>query len=77
MEFCKAFNAATQDLEKAAPIPTVITVYARITASFTTKNSAGEPERERGLAGERLREPEHARLRGRVVHLADVADLAG
>jgi large subunit ribosomal protein L11 len=28
MEFCKAFNAATQELEKGAPIPTVITVYA-------------------------------------------------
>ena len=37
MEFCKAFNAATQDLEKAAPIPTVITVYADRSFSFTTK----------------------------------------
>ena len=26
MEFCKAFNAATQDVEKSMPIPTVITV---------------------------------------------------
>ena len=25
MEFCKAFNAATQDLEGGAPIPTLIT----------------------------------------------------
>ena len=37
MEFCKAFNAATQDLEKASPIPTVITVYADRSFSFTTK----------------------------------------
>ena len=37
MEFCKAFNAATQDLEKTAPIPTVITVYADRSFSFTTK----------------------------------------
>ena len=37
MEFCKAFNAATQDLEKGAPIPTVITVYADRSFSFTTK----------------------------------------
>ena len=37
MEFCKAFNAATQDLEKSAPIPTVITVYADRSFSFTTK----------------------------------------
>jgi large subunit ribosomal protein L11 len=37
MEFCKAFNASTQDLEKGAPIPTVITVYADRSFSFTTK----------------------------------------
>ncbi|MXO89313.1 50S ribosomal protein L11 [Pontixanthobacter aquaemixtae] len=37
MEFCKAFNAATQDLEKNAPIPTTITVYADRSFSFTTK----------------------------------------
>ena len=37
MEFCKAFNAATQELEKNAPIPTVITVYADRSFSFTTK----------------------------------------
>ncbi|WP_100260498.1 50S ribosomal protein L11 [Qipengyuania seohaensis] len=37
MEFCKAFNAATQDLEKNAPIPTVITVYADRSFTFVTK----------------------------------------
>ena len=37
MEFCKAFNAATQEMEKAMPIPTVITVYADRSFSFTTK----------------------------------------
>ena len=37
MEFCKAFNAATQELEKGAPIPTVITVYADRSFSFETK----------------------------------------
>ena len=37
MEFCKQFNAATQDLEKAMPIPTVITVYADRSFSFATK----------------------------------------
>src|SRR3546814_10618916 len=37
MEFCKAFNAATGDLEKNAPIPTVITVYADRSFSFATK----------------------------------------
>ena len=37
MEFCKQFNAATQELEKAMPIPTVITVYADRSFSFATK----------------------------------------
>ena len=37
MEFCKAFNAATQDLEANAPIPTVITVYQDKSFSFITK----------------------------------------
>ena len=40
MEFCKAFNAATQELEKGAPIPTVITVYADRSFSFVTKTPA-------------------------------------
>jgi large subunit ribosomal protein L11 len=37
MEFCKQFNAATQELEKSMPIPTVITVYADRSFSFVTK----------------------------------------
>ena len=37
MEFCKAFNAATGDLEKSTPIPTIITVYADRSFSFETK----------------------------------------
>ena len=37
MEFCKAFNASTQELEKGAPIPTVITVFADRSFSFETK----------------------------------------
>jgi large subunit ribosomal protein L11 len=38
MEFCKAFNAATQDVEKSMPIPTIITVYADRSFSFKTKS---------------------------------------
>ncbi len=38
MEFCKAFNAATQELEKNAPIPTTITVYADRSFTFTFKS---------------------------------------
>ena len=37
MEFCKAFNAATQDLESGMPIPTIITVYADRSFTFVTK----------------------------------------
>ena len=37
MEFCKAFNAHTQNLEPGMPIPTVITAYADRTFSFITK----------------------------------------
>jgi large subunit ribosomal protein L11 len=34
MEFCKAFNAQTQQMEKGAPIPVVITVYADRSFTF-------------------------------------------
>ncbi len=37
MEFCKAFNAKTQEMEKGMPIPTVITVYADRSFTFDTK----------------------------------------
>src|SRR3954469_6731572 len=34
MEFCKAFNAQSQKLEKGAPIPVVITIYADRSFTF-------------------------------------------
>lgn len=37
MEFCKAFNAQTQDMEPGLPIPTVITVYSDRSFTFITK----------------------------------------
>jgi large subunit ribosomal protein L11 len=37
MEFCKAFNAATQGMEPGMPIPTVITAFADRTFTFATK----------------------------------------
>ncbi len=37
MEFCKAFNAATQSLEAGMPIPVVITAYSDRSFSFETK----------------------------------------
>jgi large subunit ribosomal protein L11 len=37
MEFCKAFNAATQSMEPGLPIPVVISVYADRSFTFITK----------------------------------------
>ncbi len=37
MEFCKAFNAKTQSLEKGMPVPVVITVYSDRSFTFITK----------------------------------------
>ena len=37
MEFCKAFNAKTADMEKDAPCPTVITYYADKSFTFEIK----------------------------------------
>jgi len=37
MEFCKAFNAATQNVEQGMPIPVIITAYADRTFSFISK----------------------------------------
>ncbi len=37
MEFCKAFNAQTQSLEKNMPIPVIISVYSDRSFTFVTK----------------------------------------
>ncbi|MBV9555163.1 MAG: 50S ribosomal protein L11 [Alphaproteobacteria bacterium] len=37
MEFCKAFNASTQNIEPGIPIPVVITAYADRSFTFVTK----------------------------------------
>lgn len=37
MDFCKAFNAETQNMEPGLPIPVVITVYADRSFTFITK----------------------------------------
>jgi large subunit ribosomal protein L11 len=37
MEFCKAFNAATQGMEQGTPIPVVISVYSDRSFTFITK----------------------------------------
>ena len=62
MEFCKAFNAETQDLEKGMPIPVIITVYNDKSFTYIKKTppaavllkkaagldkGSGEPNREK------------------------------
>ncbi len=37
MEFCKSFNAATQDMENGTPTPVIITVYGDKSFTFVTK----------------------------------------
>ena len=37
MEFCKAFNAQTDNLEKGAPVPVIITVYNDRSFTFITR----------------------------------------
>lgn len=39
MEFAKAFNAKTEELEKGIPTPTIITVYGDKSFSFVTKTA--------------------------------------
>ncbi|MEX2517284.1 MAG: 50S ribosomal protein L11 [Gammaproteobacteria bacterium] len=39
MEFCKAFNAQTQQMEQGLPVPVVITVYSDKSFTFVTKTT--------------------------------------
>jgi large subunit ribosomal protein L11 len=39
MEFCKAFNAATQKLEPGLPVPCIITAYADKSFTFVMKTT--------------------------------------
>ena len=42
MEFCKAFNAATENIEKNMPVPVEITVYSDKSFAFRHEKSTGE-----------------------------------
>ncbi len=65
MEFCKAFNAQTQKLEKGTPIPVIITVYADRSFTFEMRTAAGFAlSQEGGQARKRLEDagPRYRRL---------------
>ena len=57
MEFCKAFNAKTAQMEKGTPIPVVITAYQDRSFTFEMKTAAGRllPEEGGRLIRSRLR----------------------
>ncbi|MGE0254215.1 MAG: 50S ribosomal protein L11 [Alphaproteobacteria bacterium] len=69
MEFCKAFNASTQNLEEGMPVPVVITVFSDRSFTFVTKTPPasfllrkaaqlpkGSPTPGRGVVGRVTRE---------------------
>ena len=66
MEFCKAFNAKTQDQEKSMPIPVTITVFSDKSFTFEMKTAAGLllPQ-EGGQAVQRLQDAGHHQRRQR------------
>ncbi len=39
MEFCKAFNAKTQEMEKGAPVPVIITIFGDKSFTFAMKQA--------------------------------------
>ena len=57
MEFCKAFNAQTQKMEKGMPIPVTITIYARPLVHLRDAHRADVVlPQEGGEAGKRLQD---------------------
>ena len=57
MEFCKAFNAATQKMEQGMPIPTMMTVYADKSFTFDHQDPAGVLLSEEGRKEEKGGQP--------------------
>ena len=57
MEFCKEFNAATQDLEPGMPIPVVITAFADRTFTFVTKTPPASYFLKKAAGVKRARRP--------------------
>ena len=81
MEFCKAFNAKTKDLEQGAPVPVKITVYSDRSftfemrlppATFLIKKAAGM--KATGKPGSGSKEPGRS-IAGKIT-MAQVRDIA-
>ncbi|MGK2921670.1 MAG: 50S ribosomal protein L11 [Methyloceanibacter sp.] len=76
-EFCKAFNAATQNVEAGSPIPTVITVYADRSFTFEMKTPpASYLLKKAAKVGKGSKEPGRAKA-GRVTQdqLREIAEV--
>ena len=69
MEFCKAFNAQTQEMEKGSPVPVVITYYQDKSFTFVMKTAPVSffLKKAAGLDKTRLQK----RLQGFVLHFFD------
>lgn len=63
MEFCKAFNARTEKLEKGAPTPVVITVYSDRSFTFETKTPPASFLLKKKLLVSRLALPSQTKIK--------------
>ena len=75
MEFCKAFNASTESLEKNMPIPVVITVFSDKSFSFVTKTPPVSFYLKKA-AGKEKGSSEPGRSVGGSVRIAQVKEIA-
>ena len=75
MEFTKAFNAKTESLEKGVPTPTVITVYADKSFTFTTKTAPASYYLKK-MAGKKSGSTEPSRIVGGTVTKAQCREIA-
>ena len=75
MEFCKAFNASTDSLEKNMPIPVVITVFSDKSFSFVTKTPPVSFYLKKA-AGKEKGSSEPGRTRGGSVKISQVREIA-
>lgn len=75
MEFCKAFNASTDSLEKNMPIPVVITVFSDKSFSFVTKTPPVSFYLKKA-AGKEKGSSEPGRSVGGSVRIAQVKEIA-
>lgn len=75
MEFTKAFNAKTSEMEKGVPVPTVITVFADKSFTFETKTPPASYYLKK-MAGEEKGSTEPSRIVGGTVTRAQCREIA-